>query len=163
MVGARRVILAPMGVIEFELERTVAAPIEAVFARLADIDGHNDWMPRKGSILRRTRQTSAGEPGLGTTFLDETAFGPTPGEIVEFEPPRRLVHHWWDRARSGSLKAEGWPGYSLESVADGTTLVRHHAKMHHVRPLSSGDAGLPADRAQGTHRHPRCTRASFAK
>ncbi len=41
-----------------------------------------------------------------------------------------MVHHWWDRTRSGRLKAEGWPGYSLQSVSDGTTLVRHHAKMH---------------------------------
>ena len=76
-----------MGVIEFELERTVPAPIHDVFARLSDIEGHNAWMPKKGSILRHTRQTSPGEPALGTTFVDETAFGATPGEIVEFDTP----------------------------------------------------------------------------
>ena len=119
-----------MGVIEFELERTIEAPIHAVFARLADINGHNEWMPRKGSILRRTQQTSPGEPTLGTTFVDETIYGPTPGEIVEFEAPHTLVYHWWDRARSGKTKVEGWPGYSLHRVDDGTTLVRHHAKLH---------------------------------
>lgn len=119
-----------MGTIELELERRIGAPIADVFARLSDINGHNDWMPRKGSIFRGTEQTSSGEPGLGTTFIDQTTYGPTPGEIAEFDPPHTIVYHWWDRSRSGKLKAEGWPGYSLEPAADGTTLVRHHAKMH---------------------------------
>ena len=123
-------ILWRMGVIEFELDRTINAPVHDVFARLSDIEGHNQWMPKKGSILRQTRQTSPGEPTLGTTFVDETAFGPSPGEIVEFEPPHALTYHWWDRSRSGKLKAEGWPGYLLQAADDGTTLVRHHAKMH---------------------------------
>ena len=110
----RRLILSPMGVIEFEVERTIKAPIEDVFARLVDINGHNDWMPKKGSILRHTQQTSPGEPTLGTTFLDETTYGPTPGEIVELHAPHTLVYHWWDRSTSGRLQTEGWPGYSLE-------------------------------------------------
>jgi uncharacterized protein YndB with AHSA1/START domain len=118
-----------MGVIEFELERTVKAPIDVVYARLADINGHNEWMPKQGSILRHTQQTSPGEPTLGTTFLDETAYGPTPGEIVEFHAPDTLVYHWWDSSTSGKVKTEGWPGYSLSSTADHATLVRHHAKM----------------------------------
>lgn len=123
-------MLGRMGVIEFELERTIEAPIEDVFARLVDINGHNEWMPKKGSILRHTRQTSPGEPTLGTTFLDETVLGSTPGDIVEIHAPHTLVYHWWDSSRSGKLKTEGWPGYSLERVDDNTTLVRHHAKMH---------------------------------
>ena len=119
-----------MGVIHVEIERTIDAPIDEVFARLADIEGHNEWMPRKGSILRRTRQTSSGEPTLGTTFLDETAFGPTPGEIVEFDRPHTLTFHWWDSSTSGRVKTEGWPGYSLASAEANTTRVRHHARMH---------------------------------
>ncbi|MFC7359183.1 SRPBCC family protein [Nocardioides astragali] len=114
---------------EFELTRTVRAPIEQVFARLADVEGHNEWMPDKGSMLRRTRQTSAGPPGLGTTYEDSTTVGLVPGEIVEFDPPRRIVHHWWDSTRSGRIKMEGWPGYTLESTGDNETLVRHHAKL----------------------------------
>lgn len=117
-----------MGVIELEVERLVRAPIQDVFARLADIEGHNDWMPARGSILRRTQQTSPGDPGLGTTYLDTTAFGPTPGEISQFEPPHTLVYHWWNRSRGGRLQVEGWPGYEL-TVADDGTLVRHHARM----------------------------------
>jgi len=118
-----------MGVIEFEIARLVRAPIQQVFDRLADIEGHNSWMPSKGSILGHTEQTSAGPPGLGTTYVDHTTFGRTPGEIVEFEPPHTLVHHWWNRTKGGHLHVEGWPGYSLAADGDGTTLVRHHAKM----------------------------------
>ena len=118
-----------MGVIEFDLTRTVHAGIQDVFARLSDIDGHNDWMPEGRSMLRRTRQTSPGAPRLGTTFLDETSFGPTPGEIVEFEPPHVLVYHWWDKSKKGKLKLEGWPAYRLEANEDGSTLVRHHAEL----------------------------------
>ena len=119
-----------MGVIEFELTRTVQAPVDDVFARLADIEGYNRWMPKKGSMLRRTRQTSPGPPGVGTTFLDETSSGPAPGEIAEFEPPRTIVFHWWDKSNSGTLRLEGWPGYALQPTADGATLVRHHARLH---------------------------------
>ena len=67
-----------MGLVEFDLQRAVRAPIVVVFARLADIDGYNGWMPQKGSLLRRTQQTSPGPPAMGTTFLDETTTGPTP-------------------------------------------------------------------------------------
>ena len=119
-----------MGVIEFDLTRTVHARIQDVFARLADINGHNDWMPKTGSMFRRTRQTSPGVPALGTTYLDETSYGPTPGEIVDFQPPHTLVYHWWDRSKAGKLKLEGWPAYRLEPSDGGFTLVRHNAKLH---------------------------------
>jgi uncharacterized protein YndB with AHSA1/START domain len=118
-----------MGVVDFELERRVDAPPAEVFARLADIEAYNQWMPTKGSIRRQSRQTSAGEPAVGTTYLDRTLFGPTPGEIAELEAPRTLTYHWWDRSRSGRLNMEGWPGYTLEAVGDGETLVHHHVSM----------------------------------
>ena len=118
-----------VGFVEFEVVREIRAPAEQIFARLADIEGHNAWMPDKGSILRRTQQTSPGELTLGTTYLDQTSFGPIPGEVVEFDPPRRLVYHWWDSSKSGKVKVEGWPGYTLEATDHDTTLVRHHASM----------------------------------
>jgi uncharacterized protein YndB with AHSA1/START domain len=118
-----------MGVVEFELERVVRAPIEEVFARLADIEGYNKWMPAKGSILKRTQLTSPGDPALGTTFVDETKYGPTPGEIVEFEPPRTVVFHWWEKSKLGKLKMEGWPGYELTAEGEDATRVRHHARL----------------------------------
>lgn len=118
-----------MGVIEFELARVVHAPIDDVFMRLADINGHNDWMPHRGSILRHSEQTSPGPPAKGTTYLDNTAVGPTPGEIAEFDRPTTLVYHWWDKTKGGRLKAEGWPAYRLEAKGDRTTLVHHHARL----------------------------------
>jgi uncharacterized protein YndB with AHSA1/START domain len=128
-IAPRKAIVTLVGVIELEVVRHIRAPIEQVFSRLADIDGHNDWMPKRGSILRHTQQTSTGEPTLGTTYLDDTSFGATPGEVVEFDPPHKLVYHWWEKSRSGKVKLEGWPGYSLEVSDSRTTLVRHHATM----------------------------------
>jgi uncharacterized protein YndB with AHSA1/START domain len=115
--------------IEFELARTIRAPIDQVFARLVDIEGHNHWMADTGSMLRRTRQTSPGKPTVGTTFVDETSQGSVPGEITEMEPPHTIVYHWWEKSRSGKLTFEGWPGYHLEAVSDNETLVRHSARL----------------------------------
>ncbi|MDT0212458.1 hypothetical protein Q9R29_01045 [Rothia sp. ARF10] len=126
-----------MGVVEFELARVVHAPIGDVFDRLADIEGHAQWMPDRGSIHRSSEQTSPGPVGVGTTYVDHTSFGSMPGDVVEFERPTRLVYHWWDRSRGGRLKAEGWPGYRLEAKGDHTTIVHHHARLethglHHL-------------------------------
>ncbi len=115
--------------IEFELERTIQAPIDEVFARLADIDGHNEWMAGTGSMLERTRQTSPGEPAVGTTFIDETSQGPMPGEILELDAPHTLVYHWWETSKGGKLKYEGWPSYHLQPDGDGATIVRHRGKL----------------------------------
>lgn len=115
--------------IEFELVRTIRAPIDRVFARVVDIEGHNDWMAGTGSMLKRTRQTSLGEPRVGTTFVDETSQGAMPGEIVELAAPRTVVFHWWDKSRSGRLKFEGWPSYHLEPFGDNETLVRHRGTL----------------------------------
>jgi uncharacterized protein YndB with AHSA1/START domain len=115
--------------IEFELERTIRAPIDRVFARLVDIEGYNEWMAGTGSMLRRTRRTSGGELVAGTTFVDETSQGPIPGEIAEINAPRTIVFHWWEKSKSGKLKFEGWPSYHLQPAGDSETLVRHRAKL----------------------------------
>jgi uncharacterized protein YndB with AHSA1/START domain len=115
--------------IEFELQRTIRAPIDQVFARLADIEGHNTWMAGTGSMLKQTRQTSPGPPAVGTTFVDETSQGSMPGEITELEPPHTIVFHWWEKSKSGKLKFEGWPSYHLEPASADETLVRHRGKL----------------------------------
>jgi uncharacterized protein YndB with AHSA1/START domain len=128
--GSGRIVTA-MTTIEFVLERTIAAPIDQVFARLVDIEGHNDWVAAdKGSMLKRTRQTSPGEPTVGTTYVDETSQGAMPGEVVELEAPHKVVFHWWDKSKSGKVKFEGWPGYSLQTSGANETVVRHHARMN---------------------------------
>lgn len=118
-----------MGEVEFELQCTIGAPIAEVFARLADIEGHNAWMPQKGSIRRRSNQTSPGPLRVGTTYEDVTVMGRMPGEITELAPPRCLVYHWWDAGSSGKVKTEGWPGYTLEALGERETLVRHDARL----------------------------------
>jgi uncharacterized protein YndB with AHSA1/START domain len=118
-----------MNAIEFELERTVPAPIDQVFARLVDIDGHDDWMAGTRSMLKHTQKTSPGEPAVGTTYVDETSQGSMPGEIVELEAPNTVVFHWWEKSKSGKLTFEGWPSYALEPSGEDATVVRHHAKL----------------------------------
>ena len=115
--------------IEFELERTVRAPIDQVFARLIDIEGHNLWMADTGSMLKHTRKTSPGEPAVGTTFVDETSQGTMPGEIAELVAPHTIVFHWWEKSKSGRLTFEGWPSCHLQPSGDSETLVRHGAKL----------------------------------
>ena len=115
--------------VDFELERTIRAPIDEVFARLVDIDGHNAWMAGTGSMLEHTRQTSPGAPTVGTTFVDETSQGPMPGEIVELEAPYTVVFHWWETSRSGKLTFEGWPSYHLQPAGDHETHVRHRGRL----------------------------------
>jgi uncharacterized protein YndB with AHSA1/START domain len=118
-----------MGEAELHLERTVRAPIEAVFDRLADIESINEWQPHRGSIRRGSRKTSPGPVGAGTTYEDATLFGKAPGEVETFEQPTRLVYHWAQKAPWGSMLAEGWPGYTLEAVGPQETLVRHDARL----------------------------------
>ena len=130
MSAARGSILTHMKSIEFELERTIQAPIDQVFARLVDIEGYNEWMAKKGSMLKQTRLTSPGEPTVGTTYVDETSQGALPGEIAELEAPHKVVFHWWEKSKKGKLKFEGWPGYSLQASGENATLVRHHAKLN---------------------------------
>jgi uncharacterized protein YndB with AHSA1/START domain len=117
-----------MGDAELELERRIKAPIGDVFDRLADIEGINEWQPRKGSIRRKSVQTSPGPVGPGTTYEDSTLFGKAPGEVETFDRPTRLVYHW-RQSVAGKVLAEGWPGYALESLGDSETLVRHHARL----------------------------------
>lgn len=115
--------------IEFELERTIRAPVDQVFARLVDLERHNDWMAGTKSMLKRTRQTSAGAPRVGTTFEDETTQGTVPGEIAELAAPHTVVFHWWETSRSGKPRFEGWPSYHLQAAGPDQTLVRHRAKL----------------------------------
>ncbi|GAB2596275.1 SRPBCC family protein [Kribbella endophytica] len=115
--------------IDFELRRTVHAPIDQVFARLADIEGHNKWMAGTGTMLKQTRQTSPGPPAVGTTFEDETSQGTMPGEITELDAPHTIVFHWWEKSKSGKLKFEGWPSYHLQSASTDETLVIHRGKL----------------------------------
>ena len=140
--------------IEFELQRRIQAPIDQVFARLVDIEGHNDWMANTGSMLKHTRQTSPGEPAVGTTFVDETSQGPMPGEIAELEEPHTIVFHWWEKSKSGA-QVRGvaeLPPSALRRQGDAGPPSR---QVDVVRRLAPGHTDLAAVRRQGAHHHDR--------
>ena len=46
-----------------------------------------------------------------------------------FSRPAEIEYHWQQKAPWGAMLAEGWPGYTLESVGEGETLVRHYARL----------------------------------
>ena len=114
--------------IEFELQRTIRAPIDEVFARLVDIEGHNDWMAETGSMLKHTRQTSRKahrrydvrrrhEPGRNARG-DRRAGGaahdrlPLVGEV-----------------EVGQAQVRGLAELPPGALGDSETLVRHRAKL----------------------------------
>ena len=141
--------------IEFEIQRTIRAPIDEVFARLVDIDGHNDWMAGTGSMLKHTRQTSPGEPTIGTTFVDETSQGAMPGEISEMERPHTIVFHWWEKSKSGKLKFEGWPSYHLQPIGDTGDHGPPPRQAAVLRGVAPGHTDLATTRRQGADHHSR--------
>ncbi len=135
----RSVDAARMKPIEVEVERTIRAPIDRVFARLADIEGFNAWMADSGSMLNRTRKTSDGPTAVGTTYVDDTSRGTAVGEVVELEAPHTIVFHFRQTTRSGEPAFDGWPAYYLERSGEDATVVRHHARMvaHGVRRFAA--------------------------
>lgn len=94
----------------------VDAPIERVWAVLADVEGQPRWMDEMKAI----RILTPGPAGVGTTAeADVRMFGITvtdPVTITEFEPPHRYAI-----SHEGTFKGHG--RITLESGADGTTTI----------------------------------------
>jgi uncharacterized protein YndB with AHSA1/START domain len=66
-------------------------------------------------MLKHTRQTSSGEPGAGTRFVDGTTQGSMPGEIVEMEAPHTVVYHWWENRRRASSHVKAGRARALKA------------------------------------------------
>lgn len=111
--------------IHIELETTINKPVEAVFDRLADIPGYNDWMSKSG-LFRESEQTSEGPPGEGTTFTDRVRRGKSVGEISDFRRPDRIAFRQ-TVYYLGMKLMESRPEYILEK-RNGKTRVRHIAE-----------------------------------
>jgi len=131
--GALRLALAGAG-ISYALDRVLAnhaagkvpetidsmvvidAPIERVWAELADIEGQPRWMHDMKSV----RVLTPGPVKVGTEAIAEVRIlGITvndPVHITEFEPPHRFAI-----SHEGSFKGSGL--ITLESGADGTTTI----------------------------------------
>ncbi len=94
----------------------IDAPIERVWAELADIEGQPRWMHDMKSV----RILTPGPVRVGTEGVAEVRiFGITvndPVHITEFEPPHRFAI-----SHEGTFKGRG--RITLESGADGTTTI----------------------------------------
>jgi uncharacterized protein YndB with AHSA1/START domain len=94
----------------------IDAPIERVWAEVADIEGQPRWMRE----MKAVRLSSPGPVGVGTVGeADVRIFGITATDVVtitEFEPPHRYaIRH------DGMFKGRGL--ITLEAGADGTTTI----------------------------------------
>jgi uncharacterized protein YndB with AHSA1/START domain len=104
--------------IRIEIDTTINRPVEEVFEYLIDISAYSKWLLKKGTFVR-SWQTSEGPAGLGTTFLDKSKMGTSPGEITEFQRPTNVAFH--ERLyKLGKLVMEAQFGYVLESTGSGT-------------------------------------------
>lgn len=112
--------------IHVEIHASIRRPIEDVFDRLVDIDAYAQWMPTHGLFVSST-SGSGGPVGAGTTYTDRTRVGTVHGEVVTFEPPRRVVFHYTVRLL-GWAAMEGWPGHTLERDGEDRTRVHHLAE-----------------------------------
>lgn len=120
--------------IRVEIHETIRQPVEEVFRRLTDIDRYPEWRAGKGGIFVTCRKDSPEPVGEGTRYTDRTRLGTVLGEVVEFDPPSRVVFHYTSQLL-GRTAIEGWPGYTLEPDAAGGTLVHHRAEARTYGPL----------------------------
>ena len=102
--------------IEIRTTIVVEAPLETVWADLADIGSHIEWMVDAVAI----RFTSPGDPGVGSTFDVATRLGPIrlndPLQITEWQPGRALgVRH------RGAVSGAG--RFTVEPVSERRTRV----------------------------------------
>ena len=118
----------------------IDAPIERVWAEVADIEGQPRWMHE----MKAVRLLTPGPVGVGTEAeADVRILGiavTDPVTITEFEPPHRFAI-----SHEGSFKGRGV--ITLEAGADGT---------HDDRPLGRAPhpAGPPAPRRAGPDARP---------
>jgi uncharacterized protein YndB with AHSA1/START domain len=65
---------------------------ETIFALIADLAHYDRWLPGSKSFGAIT-QISPLPVGLGTTYIDAGPTGTRPGEVTEYDPPRRISFH----------------------------------------------------------------------
>lgn len=126
--------------VRYETSTTIDRPVDDVFERLSDLDGYRTWMHRTG-LFRRSRQTSAGPIGRGTSYVDATWMGTFRGEVTHYEPATRIEFRESLRWFGAELMVAR-PAYSLEDD-DGRTVVHHVAEgelfgvMRLMRPAAA--------------------------
>ena len=73
--------------IELEVERDIAGPVDDVFARLADIDHYRDWLPKSLIFKGGGLVVPDEDVGLGTEFVDVTPMGRLRGRWSQLVAP----------------------------------------------------------------------------
>jgi len=95
-----------------EVERIIAAPPEAVFARYTDHAGWSDWAGAGKVTL--ARQGTPDRNGVGCVRAFESALG-LQEEVIEFEPPRHMAYRIFQGGfpithHRGDVRFEPHPG-----------------------------------------------------
>lgn len=119
----------------------IEAPIESVFAFVADSENDTEWCPR----VLWCRQRQGEGPAVGARY--EALHSPTFLrkhsrwiEVIELEPPRRIVTTQTDRVGAFTI------AYELEETATGTRLTQRDeiewkmARLFH--PIAERIVGL---------------------
>jgi uncharacterized protein YndB with AHSA1/START domain len=110
---------AAQGVIERELR--IAARPETVFAFWVEPERIVQWMGRRATIDAR--------PG-GAFRLDYNGEDIASGEIVELDPPRRLVLTWgWEAPGDATPPGSSRVEVTLTPDGDGTLLHLRHSEL----------------------------------
>ena len=108
--------------IRFEITRLIERPREEVFARLANIDGYNEWLSHSRIFRGTTVRAGANPIGPGTRFEDQTPVGVFEGEILEYVPPQRIAFRQILSWMGGPV-FESRPAYLLGSSHAGTDVL----------------------------------------
>lgn len=101
---------------QIESEITVDKPPAAVFDYIA----HAEYLPDYVTDFELVKQTSDGEPGVGTSYSYKMTRGAQGSfEWTRFEPSSRLAWHGPAvKAGPGSMEPSGW--WELSPAGDGT-------------------------------------------
>ena len=99
----------------------IAAPVERVFALLADLTEYSRWLPPSG-LYNATSQVSETPVRLGTTYVDQSRQATLYGRVTACRPPESLAFHQETRMALGRLAID--IRYRLEPIAGGTRVFR---------------------------------------
>ena len=98
----------------------IAAPVERVFALIADLPGYPQWLA-PSSLYGATTQVSETPVTLGTTYVDGKQ-APLRGRVTEFQPPHTIAFHQEARLLLSRLAID--IRYRLEPLGAGTRVHR---------------------------------------
>jgi uncharacterized protein YndB with AHSA1/START domain len=91
-----------------EVTTTVNRPVEEVFNFISDIANYSKWVPEISPFFIENKVTPDGPVGLGTIFEDKLRFGKNVGEVVEFQPSKKLVleQKWYLQSHIWKMRVE---------------------------------------------------------